>query len=219
MKMILLAAVAACAIAAPASADNFVQTATVTNGGPKVATLNFDKFDSSLGTLNSVTLMFSSVLDASGTITNSSVRVPRNYLLSTGALAGLTGTGFNFMQGLGIGFDVIHVPKHSSVGLSYDSSDSDSQTLTSNLGAFIGTGSLAYTFVSTSLFGMVGFDGTLDMNSLIGGSAKLTYDYTPNAAGAVPEPASWAMMMLGIGAIGGAMRRRRAPVTATVRYA
>jgi hypothetical protein len=162
--------------------------------------------------------MFSSVLDASGTVTNSSIKVPRNYLLSTGAIAGLTGTGFNFMQGLGIGFDVIHVPKHSSVGLSYDSTDSDSHTLTSNLGAFIGTGSLAYNFVSTSLFSMIGFDGTLALNPLIGGSAQLTYDYTPNAAGAVPEPASWAMMMLGFGAIGGAMRRRR-PALATVRYA
>ena len=35
-------------------------------------------------------------------------------------------------------------------------------------------------------------------------------------AGAVPEPATWAMMMLGFGLIGGAMRRRR---RVTVRYA
>lgn len=31
------------------------------------------------------------------------------------------------------------------------------------------------------------------------------------AAGAVPEPASWALMMLGFGAIGGALRTRRRP--------
>ena len=32
---------------------------------------------------------------------------------------------------------------------------------------------------------------------------------TPNEVGAVPEPATWAMMLLGFGAIGAVMRRRR----------
>lgn len=36
-------------------------------------------------------------------------------------------------------------------------------------------------------------------------------------AGAVPEPATWALMILGFGAVGGAMRRRR--LTAKVRFA
>lgn len=41
------------------------------------------------------------------------------------------------------------------------------------------------------------------------GSANytLTYDYTP--AGAVPEPATWAMMLAGFAATGAALRRRR----------
>lgn len=38
-------------------------------------------------------------------------------------------------------------------------------------------------------------------------SHRLTYDYTP--AGAVPEPATWLTMILGFGAIGYALRRRR----------
>lgn len=38
----------------------------------------------------------------------------------------------------------------------------------------------------------------------------LTYNYTPAAeVGAVPEPTTWAMMLLGFGAIGFTMRRRR----------
>ncbi|WP_277978683.1 PEPxxWA-CTERM sorting domain-containing protein [Sphingomonas phyllosphaerae] len=44
----------------------------------------------------------------------------------------------------------------------------------------------------------------------------LTYDYTPFGA-AVPEPATWAMMVLGFGLAGAAIRRRRAagaPATA-----
>jgi hypothetical protein len=38
---------------------------------------------------------------------------------------------------------------------------------------------------------------------------KITYTYTPDGAGAVPEPASWAMMLVGFGGIGYAVRRRR----------
>ncbi|MCU6456053.1 PEPxxWA-CTERM sorting domain-containing protein [Sphingomonas sp. A2-49] len=37
--------------------------------------------------------------------------------------------------------------------------------------------------------------------------------------GAVPEPATWAMMILGMGAVGFAMRRRQKNVTTTVAYA
>lgn len=42
-------------------------------------------------------------------------------------------------------------------------------------------------------------------------------NFTPAAAGAVPEPASWAMMIGGFGLVGGAMRRRSARTT--VRFA
>ncbi|WP_240047647.1 PEPxxWA-CTERM sorting domain-containing protein [Sphingomonas panacisoli] len=38
------------------------------------------------------------------------------------------------------------------------------------------------------------------------------------ATGAVPEPATWAMMLVGFGAVGGALRRR-SKVATTVRYA
>ncbi len=41
---------------------------------------------------------------------------------------------------------------------------------------------------------------------------------TFSLAGGVPEPATWALMILGFGAVGGAMRRRQA-VTAKVRFA
>ena len=54
------------------------------------------------------------------------------------------------------------------------------------------------------------------------GATPGTYVYTSNSdsvtiniGGVVPEPASWAMMLLGFGAIGFAMRRGRKPTPQT----
>jgi hypothetical protein len=50
-------------------------------------------------------------------------------------------------------------------------------------------------------------------------SAADTVTLNIGATGAVPEPATWAMMILGMGAVGFAMRRRNKSVTTTVAYA
>ncbi|EQA98614.1 hypothetical protein L288_20395 [Sphingobium quisquiliarum P25] len=44
---------------------------------------------------------------------------------------------------------------------------------------------------------------------MIGGNYTLTYNYTAAPLPAVPEPATWAMMLLGFGMIGFAARQRR----------
>ncbi len=44
-------------------------------------------------------------------------------------------------------------------------------------------------------------------------SSNLTL-FSTGVAGAVPEPATWAMMILGLGGVGAAMRRRRKPAMA-----
>ncbi len=44
-------------------------------------------------------------------------------------------------------------------------------------------------------------------------AGTLTVGYEPAAATAVPEPASWAMMIAGFGLVGGAMRRRTTAVS------
>lgn len=46
----------------------------------------------------------------------------------------------------------------------------------------------------------------------IGGAAFSGLTVDDQVAGAVPEPATWAMMILGFGLIGGAMRRRRGQI-------
>ena len=61
--------------------------------------------------------------------------------------------------------------------------------------------------------------GTLSGSDACGfGGIRLTYDYTPVAA-AVPEPATWAMMLLGFAAVGYSIRRRRWLQRSTCRQA
>jgi hypothetical protein len=50
---------------------------------------------------------------------------------------------------------------------------------------------------------------TLSFTSSIGGAYGAALDAV-SVSDAVPEPATWALMILGFGAIGGAMRRRTA---------
>lgn len=66
----------------------------------------------------------------------------------------------------------------------------------------------SYELHGTNQFGdYLAWEGVLDARN---GSFSAS-DHVPNDNGAmnVPEPASWAMMLAGFGAVGGAMRRRR----------
>jgi hypothetical protein len=57
------------------------------------------------------------------------------------------------------------------------------------------------------------FNALADNVTLTTDAGSTGYDF--QAAAAVPEPATWAMMIMGFGLVGAAMRRR----TATVRFA
>ena len=81
-----------------------------------------------------------------------------------------------------------------------------STTLLITDGAQLYTGPESAPTFLTGTFGLTEFGGT--------GTYTLTI---ADAAGVVPEPATWAMMIGGIGAAGGVLRRRKANVS--VRYA
>jgi hypothetical protein len=71
-----------------------------------------------------------------------------------------------------------------------------------------------FNFLTDATFNRVelyGYNGTLEIDNVTIGNSV-------NALTAVPEPATWAMMILGMGAVGFAMRRRRA-TRAVVCYA
>lgn len=81
----------------------------------------------------------------------------------------------------------------------------------SNLSAFNGWGVLPSTTMTGFSFSAAG--GSLYVNWQ---GVQTFTGATVNLGGAVPEPASWAMMLAGFGLVGGAMRSRR---RATVRFA
>jgi hypothetical protein len=64
-----------------------------------------------------------------------------------------------------------------------------------------------------AIFGIRDNDGLLYSQAI-----TYTASYS-NPVGAVPEPATWAMMIGGFGMVGGAMRRRRASTRTTVSFA
>jgi hypothetical protein len=86
----------------------------------------------------------------------------------------------------------------------------------------MGTGGLDVTATDSeavfgSLFGTQLFQGTTAKPTLITGTFNVTNGFYPETigtlvvsdiGGAVPEPATWAMMIGGMGMVGGAMRRR-----------
>lgn len=75
------------------------------------------------------------------------------------------------------------------------------------LRAVTGTGTFyGFAYTSDNVLNSIGFESVAD--------AAIT---ATTAAGAVPEPATWAMMIGGFGMVGGAMRRRK--VATTVSFA
>jgi hypothetical protein len=103
-----------------------------------------------------------------------------------------TATGFSFTQGKWYLASVTLGP--STVGTLYDS---DGTTV---LGSLVATGLVngAGGGVAVRSFGGVSFD-TISLSS---------------SSGAVPEPASWALMIVGFGLVGVSMRRRKAVAAA-----
>ncbi len=86
---------------------------------------------------------------------------------------------------------------------------------------FLGTGALMITpaggtqarFAFTDISGMGGVMRA-QQSSMISANVRVIYDYASAAVTAVPEPASWAMMIAGFAVVGGALRGRRVRVSA-----
>jgi len=219
MKYFIIPALAALFAASPAQATDFLtQTISIpSTAAPSTATLSFNQFDSSLGTLTSITLSFASTLIGNGTVTNTS-GATHTYTLNEAASAALSGHGFSFTQTLASGTaSTGPVAAHATVNLApISGSGSDSSTITSGFADFLGLGTVSFDFSSTKSFSLTPASATLSLLASIGGAATISYGYdaaTPPPVGGVPEPASWAMMLLGFGAMGAMMRRRSTSIS------
>jgi hypothetical protein len=216
MKYLIVPAVLALAYAVPAEATvTLTQTVNIApTTAPATSPVVFNQFDTTLGTLQSITLSFASTLIANGTAYNNS-NASHSYTLTKAATAALSGNGFNFNETLASGsVSLGTIAGKTLINLApISGSGSDSATLLSGFAPYLGTGTVSFTFASTSSFSL-STPSVLSLIASIGGAATLTYNYdlpAPPPDG-VPEPASWGLMLLGFGAMGAAMRRRRTSI-------
>ncbi len=190
------------------------------------ASLTWNKFDLSLGTLTAITFEATGVFSGSYTITTLSTNFPTQLTSNTTGQISLTllgpGSPGYFIGSL---IDPLITFPASTAGQTIGPSSSTTFTLSSGVGINQSTFSsnefanAAYysalgggTFGSSvELFigmGLIGDDYTGDVSTLLaGGTVNLTYVYTPNTA--VPEPGTWAAAALLVGAAGYVRWRRR----------
>jgi hypothetical protein len=196
-------------VSTPSVAATIIQTDNLASTGTGTTThVSFAKFDPSLGTLESVTLSFDADMSANGTLKNNA-RIDKTTDLSEGVLARLAGHGFGLDETLGSGSEDVSVPGKTTLDIGpFSGSGSDSDTLTSSLSHFEGPGNIRFRFRGTDLFDDTG-GVQLSIAPLITGDVTLTYNYVA----AAPEPATWAILGVGIFGLGGALRHRRRTAT------
>jgi hypothetical protein len=221
MRLKLLAAAAlGAAITVPACALAAQYVEPVVNlptSGPTqvpwTSNFNIPLFNSSLGTLNEVEFYLTDTTSIAVQITNTT-GVAQNF---TNALASiplmLTGPGLG-PSGLVATVSTSLANGSANPGTTDFTAVTNTQNVswntTTGLSLFE-TGPLPVSYIanagagsySGSANGGVDFGGVADVT----GTFDVIYDYTPTPG--VPEPATWAFMMLGVGAIGAAMRGRR----------
>ena len=197
------------------------------NGTP--FTLN--SFDTSLGTLTGVTLDFTANADLQIEILNFASPDAPFITAFTGTTATVTGAGGPISTALQTVANNGTLPNYGASFSQFVAAEnflptasvSNSTSLSIASASFTqfetaGSGSLQYSYDDAPLDFTSG--GTPGANpelfggsgSITGGTLAVTYDY---AAAAVPEPATWAMFIIGFGSVGFMMRGSRRKRAAT----
>ena len=198
---------------APSDGAQFVQTYSANSFGTTL--VNVAPFDTSLGTLTSVDLIFSGAM--TGNITFAPAPgYPATILFSPSLdlseYLNVDGAYFSAASGyqsLASGTQTIYGPKT----FGFDLQLQPTTILSADPGLFVSPivwdwQNLPYVQGVDYQYTAIGF---ADLSSSFG--LAVAYNYAPPAppeAPAVPEPATWAMMLMGFGAVGfGARRKKR----------
>lgn len=208
-SMVLVGALALAAL--PASALTITQTTSVSGALPfATIPITLVRFNSPGQVLQSVTLSFTTTGSGSATITAGNTAifgVATTGLVSNAQTTTLGGNGFALSaRGAGPVQTVLLGRNVVRTYTGFTPTASASETLTGDLSAFIGGGNLSFDFgvVDSSLDLAVGEANTTRSQAF---NTDISFIY--NSVAAVPEPATWGMMIMGFGLSGAALRRRR----------
>lgn len=187
MKKLLpaAAAVAICAMVGPASAASFVVDARANSstGGVGASTLTFSMGD------------------------RFRVNVASTDLWSAGALPRWSNAnGIDGPDLLATGMDDSGEAMGTLIGRD-QFGDYTQDGLTAAFGSLVGRMGTEFRFIGTSFEGTAWADGPLQLFYWDSNGGDNT-EFITAAVSAIPEPATWAMLILGFGVVGGAMRRK-----------
>ena len=216
MRGIMAAGFAATALAGMAPAAVQVQTASCSVAA---GCTSFRQFDSSLGQLLSATYTIDAAVTATFQVWNptfsrqaATVTGSELFSYAIGSAAGSANVSGQTTVDLGVAGSMVGAIAVSNLSFSGRASD---------LTAFIGTGYVPLSVtMGTSTF--TSTNGVLSPSALLlphvgGANLTATLSYAYAATGAIPEPATWGLMIVGFGVVGWSLRRRRNERRATAR--
>lgn len=209
MKKTLLAL--ALIAAGSAQAATITQSAALTLETTEInQVFNINKFDSALGTLTGVAITLDGEALSTATLTNTAAQAQRFQFGSTLNLY-LDGAGISDVLSLNLFNFSNQIQVGQTVNLGTANPTDSLLINVSDLSAFIGTGTTTFTCDSLVANSQAGGGGniTVVQNTQAGCGLNVvyTYDVPTNPPAQVPEPAS--MALVGLGMMGLAAIRRR----------